>query len=228
MMLAAQGVLTSFRSVSTLIGLEVAGTSGASSFVRDSISTACWKKLTQLSGGCSKAATQAQPAFASQSASHAASSSSWSPLACARQIATQSSRAGFSNQTSTHCTARSFAAGGHRSFKTQATGRSMWQRDYYQSGYSRGYGYYWDGDKVLYGLIAANIAGFFLWQSHPGFMRQQATVSVNSIREGRIHTLLTSAFSHASLSHLFANMFTFYFFGRDIGMTFGGKRVSTP
>ncbi|KAA6421878.1 MAG: rhomboid mitochondrial-like protein [Trebouxia sp. A1-2] len=93
------------------------------------------------------------------------------------------------------------------------------------AGYSRGYGSYWDGDKVLYSLIAANCAGFFLWQSDPTLIKRHAIVSVNSIREGRIYTLLTSAFSHASLNHIFANMFTFYFFGREIGLTFGGKKL---
>ncbi len=79
---------------------------------------------------------------------------------------------------------------------------------------------------MLYGLIGANIVGFFLWQTDPSWMHRHATVSITSVREGRVHTLLTSAFSQASLNHLFANMFTLYFFGREIGQTFGGKKVA--
>ena len=110
-------------------------------------------------------------------------------------------------------------------YRTHATMKGMWQRDYYSSPYGRGRRGIWDGDTILYSLIGANCAGFFLWQTSPNLMRQQATVSINSVREGRIYTLLTSAFSHASLNHLFANMFTFYFFAQEVGHSFGGKKV---
>ena len=113
-----------------------------------------------------------------------------------------------------------------RTCKTQTSVRSPWQRSYYSSsyGYRRSHSF-WDGDNVLYGLIAANLAGFLLWQSYPGLLYRHATVSVNSIREGRVYTLLTSAFSHNAFSHILTNMFTFYFFGRGISQVLGGKKV---
>lgn len=56
-------------------------------------------------------------------------------------------------------------------------------------------------------------------------MHTHATVSIESLRAGRVWTALTAAFSHRDLVHLGANMITLYFFGRDVGHLFGGKRV---
>lgn len=63
-----------------------------------------------------------------------------------------------------------------------------------------------------------------LWQLS---MAKNFTVSVESVRSGRLWTPLTAAFSHSDGWHLAANMLGLYFFGRDVGRVFGGRRVST-
>ena len=62
----------------------------------------------------------------------------------------------------------------------------------YGYGYSRGP----SPQTALYGLIAANAAAFFAWQTDPQFMARHFTVSLQGIREGRLYTVVTSAFSH--------------------------------
>ncbi len=226
-MRAAKGchqVCTSFRSVSGMIGTELAGTSGPQQLFRGALDRAqrfshvINKVRAQIS--TSGEGTHLSASF-HKCSKHPLHSISWSPKVLLGQQAVLHSRPFVtSSRNGLACAQKQ-----HRTLISQASSRSVWQRHYYSSGYGRGYGRYWDGDKVLYSLIAANCAGFFLWQSDPSLMKRHAVVSVNSIREGRIYTLLTSAFSHASLNHIFANMFTFYFFGREIGLTFGGKKV---
>ncbi|EFN54012.1 hypothetical protein CHLNCDRAFT_136040 [Chlorella variabilis] len=82
-----------------------------------------------------------------------------------------------------------------------------------------------DSDKVLWGLIAANVGGFALWRLAPNLMQTHATVSIEGLRAGRVWTALTAAFSHKDVYHLGANMVGLYFFGRDVGRLFGGKRL---
>lgn len=222
-MQAANGVFTCFRSVERLIGSEVAGTSGAHH--------ACFDRIISAATWSSKRAA-CQP-----------HTGSFSTPAYLLQFITK------------HCTnspavarhlvgnARTSPAGSFRwhgllsniqkntfrqqhSFKTETSAKSLWQQGYNTPGfgYRRSYSI-WDGDNVLYGLIAANLAGFLLWQSYPGLMYRHATVSVNSVREGRVYTLLTSAFSHNAFNHILANMVTFYFFGRSMSRILGGKKV---
>ena len=228
-MQAANGVtyvVTSFRSVSRLIGTELACTSRSQQSCRDALTGAkCWQTISNTLRQCTGTATP-QAVVIQADCRHQLQSKAWSSVTLLSQQAMMHTRSPISStKQSTLQKGLLWAQKQHQSFQSQAS-KSSWSRNYYSSGYSRGYGSYWDGEKVLYGLIAANCAGYFLWQSDPSLMRRHATVSVNSIREGRIYTLLTSAFSHASLNHLFANMFTFYFFGREIGLTFGGKKVA--
>ncbi|KAK9807437.1 hypothetical protein WJX73_006756 [Symbiochloris irregularis] len=82
-----------------------------------------------------------------------------------------------------------------------------------------------DGDTVIKGLIGTNVVGWLLWQSNPSFMRQHAMVSVESVSHLRLHTLVTSAFSHFDGWHLAGNMFALYFFGGNVGQMLGGKRL---
>ncbi|XP_008805162.2 RHOMBOID-like protein 12, mitochondrial isoform X1 [Phoenix dactylifera] len=46
-------------------------------------------------------------------------------------------------------------------------------------------------------------------------------ISLDNFKSGRLHTLLTSAFSHSDLDHLVTNMIGLYFFGTNIGKLFG-------
>ncbi|XP_021761453.1 RHOMBOID-like protein 12, mitochondrial isoform X1 [Chenopodium quinoa] len=94
----------------------------------------------------------------------------------------------------------------------QQRGWSSWTPGY--SGYS--------SDSVVYGLIFANAAIFLLWRVLPrDFMFRNFTISVDNIKSGRIHTLLTSAFSHINMEHIGSNMLGLYFFGSSIGSVFG-------
>ncbi|KNA10978.1 hypothetical protein SOVF_139000 [Spinacia oleracea] len=94
----------------------------------------------------------------------------------------------------------------------QRSGWSSWSGGY--SGYS--------ADNVVYGLIIANAAVFILWRVFPqDFMYRNFTISVDNFKSGRIHTLLTSAFSHVDIGHIGSNMLGLYFFGSSIGSVFG-------
>ncbi|KAH8896140.1 hypothetical protein GQ53DRAFT_743467 [Thozetella sp. PMI_491] len=69
----------------------------------------------------------------------------------------------------------------------------------------------------VWGTIGANLYVFSLWVRATGRpdaerkMRENFTLSQENLREGRYWTLLTSAFSHATLPHLAFNMFAFHF-----------------
>ncbi|KAM5570959.1 RHOMBOID-like protein 12, mitochondrial [Rosa sericea] len=77
------------------------------------------------------------------------------------------------------------------------------------------------GDMVL-GLVVANVAVFLLWRiADPIFMYKNFTISLNNFTSGRLHTLITSAFSHVDIGHIISNMIGLYFFGINIGRTFG-------
>ncbi len=75
-----------------------------------------------------------------------------------------------------------------------------------------------NGDQVLWGLIGSNVAVWSLWHVAPPFsMLQHFTCSVDGVvRQHRLHTLLTCAFSHQSGWHLFSNMLGLFFFGGEL------------
>ncbi|XP_018828200.1 RHOMBOID-like protein 12, mitochondrial [Juglans regia] len=77
-------------------------------------------------------------------------------------------------------------------------------------------------DGVVYGLIMANVAVFMLWRvADPQFMRKNFMISLDNITSGRLHVLITSAFSHIDVGHIVSNMIGLYFFGMNIGRAFG-------
>jgi hypothetical protein len=81
--------------------------------------------------------------------------------------------------------------------------------------------------SIVYGLLAANLGVYALWQipSASSFMYKHFVLSQSHIRLGYYHTLFTHAVSHQALDHLFMNMFTFYFFGTSLANYIGGVRV---
>ncbi|CAL6441028.1 predicted protein [Bathycoccus prasinos] len=103
------------------------------------------------------------------------------------------------------------------------------ERDSYDNYYSRG-GYTTTTNEsrrdtsVVWMLIGANTAVYLAWQEPENFktMRTHFLVSESSLANGYWHTALTAAFSHNSFNHLFGNMFTLYFFGRDVALACGG------
>ncbi|MED6126220.1 hypothetical protein PIB30_076196 [Stylosanthes scabra] len=75
---------------------------------------------------------------------------------------------------------------------------------------------------MVLGLIVANFAVFLLWRiADKSFMINNFTISLDNFKSGRLHTLITSAFSHIQFEHLFSNMIGLYFFGMNVGRNFG-------
>lgn len=78
-------------------------------------------------------------------------------------------------------------------------------------------------------IIAANVVIFLLWQFQGmwKFLTTHAMVSASGVFEHwRIHTLLTSAFSHMDPGHLIFNMLFFWWFGRDLEDWYGPVRFA--
>ena len=79
---------------------------------------------------------------------------------------------------------------------------------------------------ALWSLLGANAAVFGLWQcANPHWMQKNFTVSELSLQPARLHTLLTSAFSHRDFGHLASNMLGLYFFGGEIVRWMGGRHL---
>ncbi|KAH7549237.1 hypothetical protein JRO89_XS13G0002600 [Xanthoceras sorbifolium] len=77
-------------------------------------------------------------------------------------------------------------------------------------------------DEFVLGLIIANAAVFILWRiADQKFMMNNFTISLDNFVHGRLHTLITSAFSHVDIEHILSNMIGLYFFGMNIGRSFG-------
>ncbi|XP_031490928.1 RHOMBOID-like protein 12, mitochondrial isoform X1 [Nymphaea colorata] len=111
---------------------------------------------------------------------------------------------------------RSFGVSSSRSFMSRAYG--SW-RNYRGSTILS-----FDTGGAAVGLIAANVAVYFLWRiMGPDFMKNNFMISVENLRNGRLHTLVTSAFSHVELGHLFSNMIGLYFFGTSIERLLGPR-----
>lgn len=90
-------------------------------------------------------------------------------------------------------------------------------------GYGGGYGGA-SAPTVVLGLIGVNLVVFGMWQFvDPRFMANNFMVSINSVMSGRLHTIVTSAFSQARFDHLAMNMLGLYFFGTEIAQLFGGR-----
>lgn len=65
---------------------------------------------------------------------------------------------------------------------------------------------------VVFAIIAANVAVFAAWKipKFQPFLLRHFTSSPRALREGRLHTLITSGFSHMSPGHLMFNMLGLY------------------
>ena len=81
---------------------------------------------------------------------------------------------------------------------------------------------------ALWGVIGANCLVYLMWQdtSMRRFMGKHFAVSsAGVLKEGRVHTLVTSLFSHYDPLHLGANMCSLYFFGRQLVPVLGATRL---
>ncbi|PPR88809.1 hypothetical protein GOBAR_AA31872 [Gossypium barbadense] len=59
------------------------------------------------------------------------------------------------------------------------------------------------------------------WSSEEPLEIMVPKVSLDNFKSGRLHTLITSAFSHIDIEHIVSNMIGLYFFGYNIGRIFG-------
>ncbi|KAL6845197.1 hypothetical protein ACP4OV_024692 [Aristida adscensionis] len=109
------------------------------------------------------------------------------------------------------------------SLQRRRASRSAWQFSASNFLQSAPWAYWMESaDGVVWMLIGANVAVYMLWRvADPGFMRRHFMISLDNFKSGRLHTLLTSAFSHAEPDHLFTNMIGLYFFGTSIASSFG-------
>lgn len=86
-----------------------------------------------------------------------------------------------------------------------------------------------DGKKLVYGIIGLDIAIFGLFQISQGpetphvraWLRDNMTSSIRNIKEGRVWTLVTSAFAHASMDHLLFNMLGLWMFCPSVAVGLG-------
>ncbi|KAK7265877.1 hypothetical protein RJT34_33502 [Clitoria ternatea] len=77
-------------------------------------------------------------------------------------------------------------------------------------------------NDTVVGLIVVNVAIFLLWRiADERFMIKNFTISLDNFKSGRLHTLITNAFSHVDTWHIVSNMVGLYFFGTNIGRNFG-------
>jgi membrane associated rhomboid family serine protease len=88
-----------------------------------------------------------------------------------------------------------------------------------------------NGDNLLYSIIGLNVIVFGAWKYSENdrktrrFLQDNFTISSNGVmREFRIHTFLTSIFSHRDPWHLLSNSVAFYFFGQTCLSYLGGSR----
>ena len=83
---------------------------------------------------------------------------------------------------------------------------------------------------VVWLIIGANVLVFLLWRSSGGSYRDQRwmidnfTVSLRSLSAGRLHTLVTAAFSQQDVTHLLLNCLALYVFGTQLCMILGTGR----
>ncbi|ORY01950.1 rhomboid-domain-containing protein [Basidiobolus meristosporus CBS 931.73] len=92
---------------------------------------------------------------------------------------------------------------------------------------------------LLYTLIGANVAVYGLWQygiasyqrfrdgSLFYFLQKNFLLTLHNIKEGRLWTTLTYAFSHMDFTHIGFNMFALWTFGPPVLAVLGQKRFLT-
>lgn len=86
-------------------------------------------------------------------------------------------------------------------------------------------------NKVVYAIVAINVAVFATWQYAEAnaqrfrdgrlyyFMFRNFTDSAQNLREGRVWTLVTSAFSHKEWYHIILNTMVLLSFGDPVSLT---------
>ncbi len=82
--------------------------------------------------------------------------------------------------------------------------------------------------KTNFLLILACIgASIWAWQQTPAFAQHNLVFSYNNLMHGRVWTLLTAIFVHASAVHLFGNMIFLFVFGNTLEREVGPRNHLT-
>ncbi|KAG0373189.1 hypothetical protein BGX24_012021 [Mortierella sp. AD032] len=91
-------------------------------------------------------------------------------------------------------------------------------------------------NKIVYSIVAINVAVFGVWQYAEGnakrfhdgrlymFMHRNFTDSLQNLKEGRVWTLVTSAFSHKEWYHILLNSMVLLSFGDPVWRLLGTRR----
>lgn len=84
--------------------------------------------------------------------------------------------------------------------------------------------------QVLWVLVGINVAVFVAWTQARGSFLQRVMadhflVSVDSIAQGRVWTLLTAEVSHHDPTHLLFNLLGLWTFGRRVGEAIGWRHL---
>ncbi|XP_045792416.1 RHOMBOID-like protein 12, mitochondrial [Trifolium pratense] len=113
----------------------------------------------------------------------------------------------------------------HRTLPRVHFHRQNFNFNHNYNSYRRGWRSWFYGltpNDVVLGLIVANAAIYLFWRvASQKFMINNFTISLDNIKSGRLHTLITNAFSHVDTWHLIYNMIGLYFFGMNIASKFG-------
>jgi membrane associated rhomboid family serine protease len=79
---------------------------------------------------------------------------------------------------------------------------------------------------VVYTILVVNLVVFVLWQTPTALpvMVEHFLVSWTYLRDGKLWTLLSAAFSHHAMFHLLVNMIVLMSFGPPMERAMGGRR----
>jgi membrane associated rhomboid family serine protease len=85
-----------------------------------------------------------------------------------------------------------------------------------------------DPDYAAKLLVSANISAFLAWKVVPGFMFNHFVINeVNTIRNHKYYTILTSAFSERQFMPMLFNSITIWFFAKPIAYSIGSGGLYT-
>jgi membrane associated rhomboid family serine protease len=74
-------------------------------------------------------------------------------------------------------------------------------------------------------ILVCIAASFWAWQQDPVFAQRYLVFSFHNLEQGRVWTLFTALFVHASVLHLFGNMLFLFVFGSTLEKTVGPQKL---
>jgi membrane associated rhomboid family serine protease len=74
-------------------------------------------------------------------------------------------------------------------------------------------------------ILACIVASLWAWQQDPAFAERNLVFSLRNLEQGRVWTLITALFVHASVLHLFGNMLFLFVLGGTLEKTVGSGQL---